>query len=395
MKYVEMLKDCYIIYVYYLRRTPNSMEKTVRIAIIGIGGMGKKYAIMINDGMIPRMKLAAVCARSRENKEWARENLNEDVRFYDDSEELFNNTEDYDAVLIATPHKLHPEEAIRAFEAGKHVLCEKPSGVSIGDARRMQAAAAAADRKYAMMFHNRTFPVFKTLKKLIDENAIGKINRVILENSIYYRTAFYHASGSWRSSWKGEGGGALINQGQHIIDYWQWLFGMPDSIYASIPFGKYNDFKVDDEATIIMEYPEKMTGVFILSTGEIQSEEQLCIIGSKGKIRVIGNRIQIERNNIDAQEYSKTAKTNSREEMITSCDTVIAPEAQKPYALMLENFCEAILDDAELIADGMAGANTLEIANAAYMSAWLGKKINLPVDGNEYDRLLQEHAENE
>ena len=95
-----------------------------------------------------------------------------------------------------------------------------------------------------------------------------RIKRVQLENSRYFRTWMYHRSGSWRSSWAGEGGGALLNQGQHILDIWQWLFGMPTSIYAVIPYGKYNDFMVDDEATLLMEYPQQRTATFILSTGE-------------------------------------------------------------------------------------------------------------------------------
>lgn len=80
----------------------------------------------------------------------------------------------------------------------------------------------------------------------------------------------------------GEGGGALLNQGQHILDIWQWLFGMPISIYAMIPYGKYNDFMVDDEATLLMEYPQQRTATFILSTGEGSYTERLEIVGTKG-----------------------------------------------------------------------------------------------------------------
>lgn len=370
-----------------------SEKSILRIAIIGIGNMGKKYAVMINDGMITGMELTAVCARSDENREWAKENLNEEVRFFTDIDELFENEDLFDAVIIATPHKLHPDQAIMAFEYGKHVLCDKPAGVSLMDSKHMEAAAEKSGKIYALMFHNRTYPVLRTLKKMIQENTIGTLNRIILENSIYYRTNMYHASGSWRSSWEGEGGGALINQGQHILDYWQWLFGMPVSLFSSIPFGKYNDFEVDDEVTILMDYPNKLTAVFILTTGEIQREEQLCIVGSLGKIRVCDNKIIIEKNEMDALEYGKTAQVSSRDLMGTSCDTIILPEPQKPYSVMLENFRDAVLEGAELIADGREGSNALELANAAYLSAWLGKKISLPIDADEYERFLQEHIE--
>ena len=78
-------------------------------------------------------------------------------------------------------------------------------------------------------------------------------------------------------------GGALINQGQHILDMYQYLFECHRNFLQPIPFGKYNDFIVDDEATIVMEYDNGKTGTFILSTGEACHEERLEIIGTKRK----------------------------------------------------------------------------------------------------------------
>ena len=372
-----------------------SESNIVRMAIIGIGNMGMKYATMINDGKVQRMVITAVCARSENSKKWVRENLDEGVKIFSDSDELYANGELYDAVLITTPHKSHPKLAIGAFELGKHVFCEKPAGVSLIDAKEMEAAAEKAGKKYAMMFHLRTYPVIKKLKELLLENAIGTIDRMILENSIYYRTMYYHKSGSWRSSWTGEGGGALINQGQHILDYWQWMFGMPEAIIADIPFGKYNDFEVDDEATLLFEYPNKKSAVFILTTGEIQCEEKLSIVGSKGKISMYGNKIEIERNEIDAVEYGQTAQINTRDNLKTTSETIICDAPSQAYEIMLNNFSEAVLDGVDLIASGKDGSNTLEISNAAYMSAWLNQKITFPINAEAYDKLLQDHIDQE
>jgi len=372
-----------------------SNSNVVRIAIIGIGNMGKKYSKKIEDGKVQRMVLTAVCETSESGKNWARENLNEDVKIFADSDELFLHSELFDAVLITTPHKLHPQHAIQAFEHNKHVFCEKPAGVSLIDAKKMQAAAEMAGKKYAMMYHNRTYPVIKKLKELLQENTIGTINRMILENSNYYRTNFYHESADWRSSWSGEGGGVLINQGQHILNYWEWLFGRPQTIFANIPFGKYNEFEVDDEATIVMEYPNKVTGLLILTTGEIQRDERLCIVGSMGKISMYGNRIVIEKNHMDSMEYGRTAQIISRNNMSTTSETIICDAPEEAYDKMLNNFSEAILDEIDLISTGEDGCKTLEISNAAYMSAWLNQKITLPIDEMTYEKLLNEHIEQE
>jgi len=372
-----------------------SKNRVVRIAIIGIGNMGKKYAKKIEDGKIKRTILTAVCDTSETEKKWSKENLNKEVKIFSDSDELFLQTELFDAVLITTPHKLHPQLAILAFEHGKHVFCEKPAGVSLIDAKKMEAAAEAAGKKYAMMYHNRTYPVIKKMKELLQENTIGTINRMILENSNYYRTNYYHESACWRSSWTGEGGGVLINQGQHIMNYWEWLFGSPQAVFANIPFGKYNNFQVDDEATIIMEYPNKVTGLFVLTTGEIQREERLCIIGSKGKISMYGNRIVIEKNGMDSLEYGRTAEVISRNGMNTTSESIMCEAPEEAYDKMLNNFSEAILDGVDLISTGQDGVKTLEITNAAYMSAWLNRKITLPIDEIAYEKLLNEHIENE
>ena len=183
----------------------NSKTGTVRCAVIGIGTMGKRYADL------------------------------------------------FDAVIVVTPHKQHPAMAIRALNAGKHVLCDKPAGVTAGDAEAINAAAARSGRIYAMMCHQRTYPQHVKIKELLDEGAIGTVRRVCLENTEIYE------------------------------------------------FGGF------DQA----------------------------------------------------------------------------------YQTMLQNFADAVLTGAALIAPGQDGSKTLSLVNAAYLSAWLGQKIELPVDMNVYNELLQ------
>ncbi|WP_031420489.1 Gfo/Idh/MocA family protein [Lachnoclostridium phytofermentans] len=367
----------------------------VRIALIGVVSMGKKYAMMLEMGKISNLTLTAVCCRSQENQNWVMENLSGSVSLYRSSEELFAHPEEYDAVLIVTPHKKHPELAIRAFELKKHVFCDKPAGISLLDAQKMEQAHKESGCKYAMMFHNRTYPVLKKVKQLLEDGFVGELKRIQLVNTIYYRTEFYHHSSDWRSSWHGEGGGALINQGQHILDYWQWFFGMPNTIYASIPFGKYNSFAVDDEATLLMEYPNKVTATFILSTGEIPREEILTIVGTKGRIQVTGNEIELTSYSRDSIQYGKDAKTNSREEIQQTKELFICNEPKESYEQMLLNFGDAILRGKPLIAPGEDGTKALELTNAAYFSAFLGERVSLPIDSYEYEKLLENKIENE
>lgn len=369
--------------------------KIVRCAVIGIGSMGKKYAAMIGSGKIDGLILAAVCCRSEENAAWAAANLEPSVRICRGEDMLYEASELFDAVLIVTPHKQHPAMAVRALQAGKHVMCDKPAGVTTADAYRINEAARCSQMLFAMMCHQRTYAQYRKIKQLLEEHAIGKLTRVSMENSNYFRTQFYHHSGSWRSSWNGEGGGVLINQGYHLLDMWQYLFGLPQSVYANIPFGKYNDFDVDDEAALIMEYPGKMTGLFVVSTGEGSRTERLEITGTAGRILLDGQKLQLTRFDCDVREYAQKAQVTSRQELHETVEEYQFGNPERPYETMLQNFADAILKGERLIAPGAEGADTLELVNAAYFSAWQGKKVFLPVDGKQYMAALHEKEEKE
>ena len=372
-----------------------SVKKPVRCAVIGIGTMGKKYASMIGSGEIDGLSLAAVCCRSDANTAWARANLPESVKICRGEDALYEEEDLFDAAIIVTPHKQHPAMAIRALNAGKHVLCDKPAGVTAGDAEAISQAAASSGKIYGMMCHQRTYPQHVKVKELLDDGVIGKVRRACLENSESFRTHFYHRSSTWRSSWTGEGGGMLINQGYHLMDFWQDLFGLPETLYADIPFGKYNDFDVDDEATLVMDYPGRMTGTFIMSTGEGVPTERLDIIGTKGRILMDASTVSVTRFYTDIEEYAREAQVTSTQELSLATETYEFEGFDSAYQIMLQNFADAVLTGAALIAPGEDGSKTHSLVNAAYLSAWQGRKVALPVDMDEYNRLLQEKIDAE
>lgn len=365
----------------------------VGIAVIGIGEMGKKYAKIIDDGIIRGMTLAAVTCRSKENAKWAKENLNSQPKVYQDTDELFEESERFDAVLIVTPHKTHPKFAIQAFEHKKHVFCDKPASISIYQSQIMNEAAFASHMKYAMMFHQRLYKKYVRVKELIERKELGTIRRVMLENSQYYRTSYYHKSSSWRSSWNHEGGGVLINQGQHILDIWQWLFGMPETLHAEIFFGKYNDFMVDDEATIYMKYKNQMSAVFFITTGEAVSEERLEIVGTKGKLLLEDNHLKIFKYEKDLEEYAKTATVTNSDDLKIDIIEEDFEEVPEPYIEMLQNFAYAVLKEEKLVAPGEEGSNSLAIANAAYLSAWNHETVSFPIQADIYEEQLNQKME--
>ena len=108
------------------------MNNTIRCAILGTGVMGKRYAALLDGHQIEGMSLAAVCCRSEASQKWARDNLSASVFICGSEDELYAHSDAFDAVLVVTPHKLHPAMTIRALNEGKHVMCDKPTGITAG-----------------------------------------------------------------------------------------------------------------------------------------------------------------------------------------------------------------------------------------------------------------------
>ncbi|MCD7863715.1 MAG: Gfo/Idh/MocA family oxidoreductase [Lachnospiraceae bacterium] len=379
------------------------MERTksrIRVALIGVGGMGRKYAEMIAAGKVPSMELTALVCRNDQARAWA-QGLSGQHAVFADTDALYAHPELYGAVLIVTPHRTHPELALKVFALGKHVLCDKPAGVAASQAQAMAEAAESKNLIYGMIFHQRLYPKYRKIKEILDSGDLGKLSRILLVNTRYFRTEFYHHSGSWRSSWNGEGGGVLINQGQHILDIWQWLFGMPQKLTAQIPFGKYNDFLVDDEAIIMMSYPDDLTALFLLTTGEAVHQERLEMTGSKGKILMEDDTLHIWHYGDDSRHYAKTAQVTDGKLLDITQEVISFEKKDEPYPQMLENFAQAVLagDSSLLIAPGADAVNPLMLTNAAYLSAWKGESVALPIDEKEYDvclaEICQKEAENE
>ena len=119
----------------------------------------------------------------------------------------------------------------------------------------------------------------------------------------WYRPQAYHDSCAWRSTWKTEGGGALINQNPHQLDLWQWMFGMPDRIKSFVSFGKYYDIEVEDDVTAYFEYDNGTTGTYITSTGEAPGTNRLEIACDMGRIVVENGKMTFNRNEVSEREF--------------------------------------------------------------------------------------------
>lgn len=365
----------------------------LRVGVVGIGNMGGTHAVQIFEKKVKGAELTAVCDNSRERLEWAEKRFGDHVLRYENYEQLFDS-EQIDAVLIATPHKLHPVIAIEAFKRKLNVLTEKPAGIDAASVSEMNDAASRSGVVFGIMYNQRTNQLYRRLRDMVKEGALGEIKRFIWIINNWYRTQAYYDSGDWRATWNGEGGGVLLNQCPHNLDIWQWIMGMPVRVRAFCNVGHYHNIQVEDDATIYAEYENGSSAVFITSTGEYPGTNRIEISGTKGKAVVENGELRLYLLEEDEREICFSSLEGMPEERVNSC-LIKQEKADGGHLEILQNFTDAVLRGKELIAPGIEGIYGLMISNAAYLSAWKEDWVLLPADEQEFRELLKKKQKEE
>lgn len=363
------------------------MDK-VRYGVIGIGNMGSGHVRRFFGGEVPHAELTAVCDVKQERLDWAKSICGDKVAYFTDSHELITSGL-VDAVLIATPHYGHPIIGIDAFENGLHVLSEKPAGVYTKKVVELMEAAKKSGKAYGLMFNQRTDKFYQKMREIVKSGELGELKRCIWIITDWYRTQAYYNSGGWRATWAGEGGGVLMNQCPHNLDLWQWIFGMPSSIYANCEIGKYHDIEVEDDVTAMAKYPNGATGVFITTTGECPGTNRLEITGSKGKLVYERGRLMYTKLEVDERVHTFECQDGFRGIKSETVELQIEGGHGEQHTGICKNFTNHILFGEELLASGYEGINGLSIANAMMLSSWKDKWVDLPNDGEEFWEELQ------
>jgi predicted dehydrogenase len=359
---------------------------SIRLGLIGLGNIGRHHATYLLEGRVPRCELVAVCAPTAAKLEpYAARGL----KTFTDADALIRSGT-LDAVLIATPHYQHTRLGIAALEAGLHVMVEKPISAHKADAERLLACAARHPKRVlGGMFQLRVEPRYAKLRALLGAGELGRIQRVTWINTDWFRTEAYYASGGWRATWKGEGGGVLLNQCLHNLDVLSWLLGQPTRLRGFCQFGQWHNIEVEDQVTAWLEYADGANGTFISSTGEAPGTNRFEIAGSRGRVVLENNRLLFTRNESDALEWSRTATVGFSKPDVWNIEIPFTDAAQQ-HATLMQNFIAAILDGAPLIAPGSDGLHSVELANAIVYSSLTNQTVELPLDGAAWESQLNQ-----
>ncbi len=379
------------------------MDKKIRFGLIGIGAQGGAYAGFLTGkggfaGMPvpptpPHCALGALCDTDPAKEAMCKEKYPE-IPFYKDWKDMVNSG-NVDAVITTVPHYLHTEIAIYCLEHGMNVLVEKPAGVYAKAVREMnECAAAHPDVAFGIMFNQRTNKLYQKVKELVASGELGQIRRSNWIINSWWRPDSYYRQSDWRATWGGEGGGVLVNQAPHQLDLWQWICGVPNKVFAKCMYGSHRDIIVENDVTIVTEYPNGATGSFVTCTHDPNGTDRLEIDLDNGKIVVEGSKTATvyrlkkseDEMNATMMEVSRLTSGNAAgADGMFTVDTFENTDGWGyQHTTVMEDFAMHILEGTPLLAPGSDGINGVNLANATLLSSWLGKEVENPVDEDLY-----------
>ncbi len=276
---------------------------------------------------------------------------------------------DIDVVSICTPSGLHAQMTIDALQAGKHVICEKPIALSLADADRMIATAAATGRKLCVVLQNRYNPPMQDLRRIVDE---GRLGRLLLGNATvrWYRPQEYYED-EWHGTWAMDGG-ALMNQSIHHIDALQWFMGKPESVFAFTGTLAHR-MEAEDTGVAVIRFAGGALGSIEGSTITYPEniEGSVAVFGELGSAKIGGTAL-------NRKVVWKVAGELEREREVLTRDQVDPPSIYgTSHQKVIADMIEAIRDDRAPKTHGAEARKSLALVLAIYESARTGQPVTI------------------
>jgi predicted dehydrogenase len=350
--------------------------KQYGFGIIGCGMIAEFHTRAINE--IENARVVAAYSRHLAHAEKISRMAEGGCPLFDDLDSMLCMP-GVDVVCVCTPSGAHMEPAVRAAQAGKHVVVEKPLEITLPRCDQIIAACDGAGVRLCTIFPSRFTPANIRLKKAIE---LGRFGRLTLGDTHvkWWRTQEYYDSGGWRGTWKLDGGGALMNQAIHNVDLLYWLMGDVDSITALTATLAHERIEVEDTAVAGVRFRNGALGVIEAATsaypGLLKRTE---IHGDRGSARV-------EQDDITLWEFQEKVPSDSEIEAAVAAQTGFKAGASDPRGIthighrdQLADFLHAIDLGREPLVDGREGRKSVEIIRAIYRSAQSGKQVTLPL----------------
>lgn len=351
------------------------MSTKIKWGVIGSGGIARRRTIPEGIVSAHNAELSVVFDINQQaNAEVAKEH---NVKRVENISTLLDAN--CDAVYVATPAHVHAEQVRACAEAGKHVLCEKPLGMTVAEAEEMIALCRQKDVKLGCAFMMRFVAQHRKALELIREGKLGRPVFARAQLSCWYPPI----EGAWRQDPATGGGGALIDMGGHCIDLLEMFFGRVAKVSCFIN-NTVHDYKSEDSATAMLFFENGALGVVdtFFCIPDNSSKNVLELYGSKGSILAKGTIGQGPAGEMTAFLEQGDEDYDAQQARTQTQGIPIDPEPVNTYQAEIEEFSQAIIDDRKPAISSELGLRSQKILTACYESARLGKVIE--IDSKEF-----------
>ncbi|HVU66475.1 MAG TPA: Gfo/Idh/MocA family oxidoreductase [Ktedonobacteraceae bacterium] len=304
--------------------------------------------------------------------------------FYEDYRLMLAETRPDVAVLL-TPPFLHASMACACFEAGCHVLTEKPMAIQINEADEMIAAAKRHQRLLGVILQQRNRPEIQEARRLLGEGMIGELQRVEF-TAVWTRPTSYFAMAPWRATWTGEGGGVLTNQASHNLDLLCYLVGSPTRLFAWTR-RLLHQIETEDTVQAQMEWANGALGSLHISTAEADDSERIKLVGTRGILEIGHGKLLAQTNEMDIREYARVTQ-NPYGALPRAPLAINVEPGPANHLPVYRSFHNAVISQSSDYCDGEQARAELELANAIIYSNYTHREVELPLDGQAYAALL-------
>ena len=329
-------------------------KKIIRFGILGCGMIARFHTGALNS--LPNAELVGVADAMPEfAKKFAEAN---GIKAYESYEAMLSDPQ-IDAICICTPSGFHAENALQALRAKKHVVLEKPMAFTAEECRKIDETAKENGCILTVICQLRFSKDVQKLRRLLAENAFGKLVFCDLYMK-YWRDPAYYASSNWKGTKKFDGGGALMNQGIHGVDLLLYLVGDAKLLCAKNKT-HFHNIEVEDLSVAMLEFENGAMGVIEASTCSNPGfERRLEITGTEGSVVLVENRIE--------KLILKGEDCTESEEAKPSGNTASDPAAMDSalHALQISNFIGAIYGEEELVMTAKEGGRAVALIDAIY-----------------------------
>ncbi|MBS0617808.1 MAG: Gfo/Idh/MocA family oxidoreductase [Spirochaetes bacterium] len=350
------------------KKTQIITGRKIRFAIVGCGRISKNHIDSLKVHA-ENTELVAVCDIDPKALEQAVKVTG--ARGYTSLAEMLQKEKNLDAVTLATPSGIHPQQAIEVAKAGIHVVSEKPMATRWQDGLDMVRACDEAGVYLFVVKQNRRNATLQLLKQAVEQKRFGRIYMVNL-NVFWTRPQEYYDAGEWRGTWEFDGG-AMMNQASHYVDLIDWLIGPVESLHAYTATLE-RDIEAEDTAVVNIRWRSGALGSMNVTmlTYPKNLEGSITILGEKGTVRVGGVAV----NEIQHWEF---AEKLPEDENVKKASYETTSVYGFGHPLYYENVINVLRGVAEPETDGRSGLKSLEILIATYLSARDGKRVALPL----------------